>query len=160
MELQSIIDSLLEGKSSERIEGFIKFLSEKMWNEYNSYLMDKVLMIKNEVNTIAFNLPNAKENTPYDCTVTVPSDNANVEIYDVVGLSKDKHGLDITVSEDKRSFTISGTPTLEAMRKLTGGIPESTYELTMYYGYKGVMLPENHPVLERKITFVINQDPR
>ena len=36
MELQSIIDSLLEGKSSERIEGFIKFLSEKMWNEYNS----------------------------------------------------------------------------------------------------------------------------
>ena len=64
MELQSIIDSLLEGKSSERIEGFIKFLSEKMWNEYNSYLMDKVLIIKNEVNAIAFNLPNAKENTP------------------------------------------------------------------------------------------------
>ena len=77
-------------------------------------------MIKNEVNAIAFNLPNAKENTPYDCTVTVPSDNANVEIYDVVGLSKDEHGLDITVSEDKRSFTISGTPSLEAMRKLTG----------------------------------------
>ena len=160
MELQSIIDSFFDGKSSERSEGFVKFLSEKMWNEYNSYLMDKVLIIKNEVNAIAFNLPNAKENTPYDCTVAVPSDNANVEIYDVKGLSKEEHGLEITVSDDKRSFAISGTPSLEAMRKKTGGIPESTYELTMYYGYKGMMLPENHPVLERKISFVINQDPR
>ena len=75
MELQTIIDSFFEGKSSERSEEFIKFLSEKMWNEFNSYLMDKVLMIKNEVNAITFNLPNAKENTPYDCTVSVPSDN-------------------------------------------------------------------------------------
>ena len=147
MDIQSIIDSFFDGKSSECSEGFIKFLSEKMWNEYNSYLMDKVLIIKNEVNAIAFNLPNAKENTPYDCTVTVPSDNANVEIFDVKGLSKEEHGLEITVSDDKRGFTINGTPSLEAVRKMTGGIPESTYELTMYYGYKGVMLPENHPVL-------------
>ena len=32
MDIQSIIDFFFVGKSSERSEGFVKFLSEKMWN--------------------------------------------------------------------------------------------------------------------------------
>lgn len=160
MGIERLLEIISEGKDEKRIDDFFHFLSDRLWNQYNLYLMDQILIIENEVKAIPFNLPNAKENQPYSCSVEIPQDNEKLEIYDVVGLSLEKHGLTISVAEDRRSFSISGTPSLEAFRKMTGETPESTYELTMRYGYKGVMLPENHPVLERKITFVINQDPR
>lgn len=81
-------------------------------------------------------------------------------LVEVSGISEEMHGLTITVAEDGHSFTISGLPTLEPLRNGGTATAESTFELTLCYKYKGIFLPEDRPVLERKIPFVINQDPR
>ena len=74
MNIEKIIDILCEGRDEKKVEGFVRFLSDKLWNQYNDYLMDKVLMAENEVKAIAFNIPNAKENQPYDQKVVLPED--------------------------------------------------------------------------------------
>ncbi len=160
MNIDKVVDILCQGKDEEKIENFLKFLSEKLWNLYDEYLMDKLLIIENEVKSIAFNIPNAKENKPYEHTVCIPDDNPYMTIVSVSGLSEEIHGLSIKLAEDGRGFTISGTPSLEAMRKETGTVQESTFDVVLSYKYKGVEFPENRPFLERTISLVINQDPR
>ena len=78
---------------------------------------------------------------------------------DVVGLEQDIHGLQLMVAPDKHSFAITGTPTLEHFRK-DGATALSTFELTLKYHFSGMEMPAERPVLERKVQFVINQDPR
>lgn len=72
-------------------------------------------------------------------------------LVEVSGISEEMHGLTITVAEDGHSFTISGLPTLEPLRNGGTATAESTFELTLCYKYKGIFLPEDRPVLERKI---------
>lgn len=159
MNIEKIIDILCEGRDEKKVEGFVRFLSDKLWNQYNDYLMDKVLMAENEVKAIAFNIPNAKENQPYDQKVVLPED-SKVIIVSVTGLSVDKHGLSIEVAEDKKGFRITGTPSLEYYRKDGALVQTSSFDLIMRYQYEGLELPDSRPVLERPIPFIINQDPR
>lgn len=111
------------------------------------------------------NMPNAKENQIYNQTVEMPKVSSaqlpEVEILldDVVGLEQDIHGLQLMVAPDKHSFAITGTPTLEHFRK-DGATALSTFELTLKYHFSGMEMPAERPVLERKVQFVINQDPR
>ena len=135
MNIDKIIEILTKGQNEEKAEGFVKFLAEKLWNSYNDYLMDKVLVVENEIKSLQIVLPNAKEYQPYDYEVKAPHD--NMVIQSVTGLEKDIHGLTISDS-----------------------MPESNYELTIKYVYKGLELPDDRPVLERKISLIINQDPR
>ena len=158
MNIDKIIEILTKGQNEEKAEGFVKFLAEKLWNSYNDYLMDKVLVVENEIKSLQIVLPNAKEYQPYDYEVKAPHD--NMVIQSVTGLEKDIHGLTITVAEDGKSFTIQGTPSLDFFRKQSDSMPESNYELTIKYVYKGLELPDDRPVLERKISLIINQDPR
>lgn len=44
MNIEKMIGILCEGKDSKMIEGFIKFLGDKLWKQYDDYLMDKVLI--------------------------------------------------------------------------------------------------------------------
>lgn len=159
MNIEKIIDILCAGKDDKKVEGFLKFLTDKLWNQYNDYLMDKVLMAENEVKSISFNIPNAKENQPYDQTVSLP-DGCKVVIESVTGLTVEEHGLSIEVAEDKKSFKIIGTPSLESFRKDGASVQISSFELTMRYKYEGLELPDSRPVLERPVSFIINQDPR
>jgi serine/threonine protein phosphatase PrpC len=158
MNIDKIIEILTKGQNEEKAEGFVKFLAEKLWNSYNDYLMDKVLVVENEIKSLQIVLPNAKEYQPYDYEVKAPHD--NMVIQSVTGLEKDIHGLTITVAEDGKSFKIQGTPSLDFFRKQSDSMPESNYELTIKYVYKGLELPDDRPVLERKISLIINQDPR
>ena len=158
MNIEKIIDIVCQGKSEEQVEGFLNFLSDKLWNQYKEHLMDNVLVIENKVNALAFAIPNAKEGKEYSQTVNVPDE--KMVLVDVKGISEEIHGLKIVIAEDRHSFAISGTPSLEALRNGGTTTPESTFELTLFYKYKGLELPEDRPVLERKVPFVINQDPR
>lgn len=111
------------------------------------------------------NIPNAKENQTYAQTIAMPiislEQLAGVEIIleGVTGLNEETHGLILTVSSDGKSFSITGTPSLESFRK-DGATAQSAFELTLRYRFTGIEMPSDRPVLEKKIPFVINQDPR
>lgn len=159
MNIEKIIDILCEGRDENKVEGFVRFLVDKLWNQYNDYLMDKVLIAENEVKAIVFNIPNAKENQPYDQKVLLP-ENSKVVIESVTGLALEQHGLSIEVAEDKKSFRIIGTPSLEYYRQDGASVQTSSFDLIMKYQYEGLELPDSRPILERPIPFIINQDPR
>lgn len=164
MTLDKALQLLIGTDDEKKAEGFLHFLSGKLWGLYNEYIMDKVKMAESEIKW-NLNIPNAKENQEYSLTVEMPKLESayfsDVEIFleDVKGLNKDTHGLLLAVAPDKKSFSITGTPSLESFRK-DGAMAESTFELTLVYSFKGIDMPVAHPVLEKKVPFVINQDPR
>lgn len=164
MTFEKIIQTIIGDTNDERTEGFLRFLSSKLWGLYNDYLMDKIKVAESEI-VWNLNMPNAKENQIYNQTVEMPKVSSaqlpEVEILldDVVGLEQDIHGLQLMVAPDKHSFAITGTPTLEHFRK-DGATALSTFELTLKYHFSGMEMPAERPVLERKVQFVINQDPR
>lgn len=164
MTFEKIIQTIIGDTNDERAEGFLRFLSSKLWGLYNDYLMDKIKVAESEI-VWNLNMPNAKENQIYNQTVEMPKVSSaqlpEVEIIldDVVGLEQDIHGLQLMVAPDKHSFAITGTPTLEHFRK-DGATALSTFELTLKYHFSGMEMPAERPVLERKVQFVINQDPR
>lgn len=162
MELDKILQILIGSDSERKAEGFLHFLSDKLWGLYDDYIMDKVKVAENEI-PWNFNIPNAKENQEYAETISVPEVKSSIlpglEICfeEVCGLEQDKHGLVATVSQDGKSFSITGIPTLEAFRK-DGATAESTFELTIKYSLKSRDIDK--VVREKKVPFVINQDPR
>lgn len=165
MTLDKALQILIGNKDDEKAERFLQFLSDKLWGIYNTYVMDKIIMADSELKW-NLNMPNAKENIEYNQTVAMPQadtsvfDNVELTLVDIKGLDEEKHGLKLTVAPDGKSFAITGTPTLEAFRK-DGAVAESTFELTLTYKFSGdVEMTEERPTLERKIPFVINQDPR
>lgn len=164
MTFEKIIQTIIGDTNDERAEGFLRFLSSKLWGLYNDYLMDRIKVAESEI-VWNLNMPNAKENQIYNQTVEMPKVSSaqlpEVEILldDVVGLEQDIHGLQLMVAPDKHSFAITGTPTLEHFRK-DGATALSTFELTLKYHFSGMEMPAERPVLERKVQFVINQDPR
>lgn len=164
MNIDKIIEALVGDKDEGKVEGFLHFMSDKLWNLYNDYLMDKVKIAESEM-VWKLNMPNAKENQEYEETVDMPvltSDKLSgvaIILEGVSGLEKDIHGLCLTIAKDGKSFTIAGCPSLEYFRK-DGATAQSTFELTLRYRFAGMDMPEECPVLERKVPFVINQDPR
>lgn len=160
MDINRVLDIFLQGKNDWEAEGFVKFLSDDLWNKYNAFLMDKLLILENEVKTMPLTLPNAKEGVPYNQTVCLPDDRPDMFLVDVDGVTEDRHGLSVTVAEDGRSFTVSGTPSLEALRTEDGTVRDTNFKLTLYFRFKGFELPPNRPVLERELQIIINQDPR
>lgn len=162
MNIEKIIGILCEGKDDRKVEGFLKFFVEKLWNQYNEYLMDAVLVEENKVKELSFNIPNAKENQPYETVVTIDKQDVldKIVIQEVVGLTLEQHGLTIEVCEDKKSFKISGIPSLESFRKDGATVQVSSFDLVMKYQLEGLELPCDRPAFELTIPFIINQDPR
>lgn len=164
MTIEKIIQTIIGDTNEEKAEGFLRFLSSKLWELYNDYLMDKIKVTESGI-VWNLNMPNAKENQTYNQTVEMPkvssAQSTGVEIVldDVVGLKQEIHGLELVIAPDKHSFAITGTPTLEYFRK-DGATAQSTFELTLKYHFSGIEMPTEHPILERKVQFVINQDPR
>lgn len=165
MTLDKALQILIGNRDDDKAEKILHFLSDKLWELYNTDVMDKVKMADGGL-TWNLNMPNAKENIEYNQTIVMPQVNSDIlnnvelELVDVKGLDEDNHGLKLTVAPDGKSFTITGTPSLESFRK-DGAVAESTFELTLVYKFcGGIEMPENMPTLERKVPFVINQDPR
>lgn len=164
MTTEKILQTLIGEDNEERAVPFLHFLSEKLWNLYNEYLMDKVKMAENQI-TWSLNIPNAKENQAYKQTIDMPFatlekiGDISVVLESILGLDKDLTGLEAIISGDGKSFCISGIPTLENLRQ-NGAVAQSTFDLTLRYRFDGIEMPKDVPLLEKKISFVINQDPR
>lgn len=164
MTIDKIIQTIIGDVNEEKATGFLSFISEKLWGQYNDYLMDKIKVAESEI-VWNLNMPNAKENQIYNQTVEMPKVSfaqlTGVEIIldEVLGLEPNIHGLQLVIAPDKKSFAITGTPTLEHFRK-DGATAQSTFDLTVKFHFSGIEMPAERPVLERKLQFVINQDPR
>lgn len=164
MTIDRIIQAIIGDVSEEKEKGFLSFISEKLWRQYNDYLMDKIKVAESEI-VWNLNMPNAKENQIYNQTVEMPKVSSaqltGVEIIldEVLGLEPNIHGLQLVIAPDKKSFAITGTPTLEHFRK-DGATAQSTFDFTVKFHFSGIEMPAERPVLERKLQFVINQDPR
>lgn len=165
MTLDKALQIIIGNQDDDKAEKLLRFLSDKLWNQYKEHIMDKIKTVNGELKW-NLNIPNAKENIEYNQTIIMPQvnsdmfNNVDLELVDVKGLDEDNHGLKLTVAPDGKSFAITGTPSLEAFRK-DGAVAESTFEITLSYKFVGgIEMPEDSPALEHKITFVINQDPR
>lgn len=165
MTLEKALQIFIGNQEDKKAESFLKFLSDKLWDQYKEHIMDKIKMVNGELKW-NLNIPNAKENIEYNQTVSMPTinsdlfSNVELELVDVKGLTKEEHGVKLSVAPDGKSFAITGTPSLEAFRK-NGAVAESTFELTLCYKFIGdIEMSEDCPTLEHKIPFVINQDPR
>lgn len=163
MSIEKIIDILANGQNEEKTERFLKFLSDRLWDKYNEFLMDKIVVLQGDISKWAPNLQNASENKPYKCEFSLPEvtslPGVTIDIVDVSGISEEQHGLNVYLSEDKSKILIEGTPNLNYFRA-EGQSAESSYEIVVSYCFKGVEMPTDRPLLERRIPFIINQDPR
>ena len=107
MNIEKVIQLLIGTEDEKDTEGFLHFLSDKLWGLYNEYIMDKVKMAECEIKW-NLKIPNAKENQEYSLTVEMPKLESNIlsgtEIYieDVKGLDKDTHGLLLAVAPDHK----------------------------------------------------------
>lgn len=145
MNIDKIIQTFCNGEPEEKVQDFLTFFAEKLWAEYNEHLMDKRIIIENEINELPITIPNASAKKPYSTTVVIPSN--SLSEMELTGLTTEEHGLEITKNADGGSFLVSGTP-----------IVSGTFDLTLKYKYKKVIL--DRPYLERKLQIIINPDPR
>ena len=108
MNIEKVIDLLSNGESDERMSGFIKYYANKLWAEYNEYLMNEFVVIENKVKELPIVIPNASIRKPYNAIVSIPCE----EMTDITlsGLTEEAQGLKIEKQEDGKSFRISGTP--------------------------------------------------
>lgn len=164
MTIDRALDILLGTGNEKKAEGFLAFLSEKLWGQYNEYIMDKVKMAENEIKW-DLNIPNAKESQEYSQVVNMPTLSSSllpgveIRLENVKGVNKETHGLCLTVAQDHKSFSITGTPSLESFRK-NGATALSSFELTLEYTLEGIDMPKDSPCLTKKMPFIINQDPQ
>lgn len=164
MNIDKIIEVIIGDNNQDRTEGFLRFISEKLWCLYDEYIMDKIKMAENYIKW-NLDLPNAKENQTYSNTVTIPTipgdklPGMELVLVSAEGLDETNHGLSISISSDKKSFTITGTPCLDSFRE-GGATAQSTFDITLKCRIVGKEIPEDKGYFQETIPFVINQDPR
>ena len=165
MTIEQMLQLLVAGHDEEQTKRFLEFLSQKLWGQYDNYVMDLVKMMDGQLNW-NLPLPNAKEGQPYQQTAPLPQvdptahPGVRLELVGVEGLNEEKHGLRLEPTADGLAISISGTPSLEAFR-LGGAVPESVFDLTFTYRFTGGFgMPAACPVMTHTVPFVINQDPR
>lgn len=123
----------------------IQYLIDSHQTEYKNYMADLQTMAMNAVESLQLSLPNASVRKAYNHNLSFNNLPTNIIVLCIEGL--DDTGLLITPAEDGLNFTISGTPT-------TPG----TFEARLIYTFQG--RPSALPPLERKLSLIINPDPR
>lgn len=173
-----------EGITLEKRLDIMNFFSEKLYNEYNEYYMNRELVIKNKIDALDIALPNAKAGEDYIQLVKI--DDADIFEYWIEGLNetglftelevtlnpKEKTDIENDKSEimadviplnsedavsDSKNSIIIGNKNKGIVIK---GIPTTAgdYDITLKYKYRGWYTGCN--ILERKFKFTVNPDPR
>ena len=112
MNIDKVLQILLEDCNDDKAENFLRFLSGKLWNLYDEYLMDKIKMAESEI-VWNLNIPNAKENQTYSQTVEMPRlaseklAGVDIVLESITGLDEETHGLLLNVAPDGKSFSIT-----------------------------------------------------
>lgn len=176
-----------EGVSVEKHSDIMNFISEKLYNEYNEYYMNRELVIKNRVDSLNISLPNAKVGEEYSQLVKI--EDIDVYEYWLEGLNGTGLHTELEIilnsQEDVCEANCTGgdgventTPNSDGMACNTSeqencitigtpshgivikGIPSvaGDYNITLKYKYKDWY--EGCNILERKFKVAVNPDPR
>ena len=126
-------------------DDFEKRLIGGLWNKIKNERMDERLIIKNAVDAAPIMLPNGRVGEQYKAENDFVID--GVDEYEILGL--DSMGLSYEKTE--KGFVISG---LAEPEDIKGG----DFPITLRYKPKGLL--EGEDWLERKLTLILNPDPR
>lgn len=126
-------------------EDFEKRLVCGLWNKIKSERMDERLIIKNAVDAAPIMLPNGRVGEQYKAENDFVID--GVEDYEILGLN----AIGLTYEKTEKGFIISGTAQPEDIK---GG----DFPLTLRYKPQGLL--EGEEWLERKLTIILNPDPK
>ena len=129
--------------SLEEEKDFTRFFVERLFNDYNDNYMANETKYKTLINDLEITLPNGTVGKDYAASFIIPTDIATITTIERTESSK---GLEIS-NDENGQVTISGSP------ENAGDI-----DLIIKYTFPGWI--EGKPVLERKISFSINPDPR
>lgn len=127
------------------LEGFENWLIGSLWKKMKQERMDERLIIKNAVESAPIILPNGRVGEQYKA----PNDFTieGVEDYEIVGLE----AVGLNYDKTDNGFVISG---LAQPEDIKGG----DFPLILRYKPKGLL--EGEEWLERKLTLILNPDPR
>ena len=129
--------------STPETKDFIRWMTTEAWNNYQKDRMDKKIIVKNRIDSHPIVIPNATKGKHYSSPViTLPTEDA----FDFSIEGPDELGL-IVLHDSDGVFKIAGTP------QVTGD-----FHFTLRYKYHGWL--EGEPLLERKIPFAVNPNPR
>ena len=130
----------------EEFDDFINRQVCGLWNKIAKERMDERLIIKNAVDSANIMLPNGRVGEPYKAPVEL-REIEGIEDYELDGL--DAIGLNYDKTET--GFVVSGIAQPEDIK---GG----DFPLILRYKPKGLLAGEKW--LERKLTLILNPDPR
>ena len=129
--------------SAAEASDFINWAVRDAWDRYQQYVMDQRKVIENEINALPLKISNATRGKEYlSENIQLPSD--KVTVVSIEGL--DEVGLN-AVTTDDGIIRVQGIPT-EA----------GDFIITILYKYIGWF--DGQPLLERKIPFAVNHNPR
>lgn len=123
---------------------FINWMVRDAWNRYQKYVMEQRTIIDNEIKALSLKISNATKGKEY-CSenIQLPSDKVT-DVVSIEGL--DEIGLR-AVTTDDGIIRIQGTP-----------VQAGDFIITIRYKYMGWI--DGQPLLERKIPFAVNPNPR
>lgn len=177
--LEKIFENIYSnGLSEERYCDIKEFISEKLISEYNDYVMNREIVAKNKVNTLDIVLPNAKVGDYYSQLLKI-EDEEIIE-YWIEGLKKtglevvpeivlDFQKEDNTMVQGSANLEVFDNGNIECQKQVIGTkikglvikgnpIMSGDFDITLKYKYKGWF--DGCNILERKLRFAINPDPR
>lgn len=140
---QLLLESGIKTTSSE-IKNFSKWFIKDSWDRYQNHCMDQRVIAVNTLNSVHINIPNATQGKPYKSgIITLPTE----MVYDYEFLGLDVLGLEASCINGQNEFIIQGNPTKAG-------------DFNIILRCKYLNWHQGSPLLERKINFAVNPDPR
>ncbi len=142
-----LVDALAARKiSTNRPEAldFIDWMLKRSWADYQKDCMDIRIIIMNRINGLDIAIANGTKGKPYaSAPIKLPTDIA----FDYQFEGLEEIGLKAVPGEEEGTFTIEGTPSCAG-----------DFTIVLKYKYDGWL--EGRDLLERRIPFAVNADPR
>ncbi len=129
--------------SEAETEDFIQWMLLNSWTNYQDHCMDQRTIIENEVNSLPLKISNAIKDKPY---TSEPIQLPPIKTYGYQIEGIEELGLIPVIGADGIIY-LQGTPT-----------KAGDFTITIKYKYDG-WIP-GRPVLERKLPFAVNPNPR
>ncbi len=127
--------------TTEAVDKFINWRLSQDWTQYNQSAMDRIQVVKTQIDALPLSLPNAKKGVAYTASISIPTD--LVDWYRIVGL--EGSGMKISEVTDG-SCEISGSPEIA-----------NDYTLLLEYHVAG---DESADFYTRELHLAVNPDPR
>lgn len=176
-----------EGISAEKQLDMMNFFSEKLYNEYSEYYMNREIVIKNRIDSLDIILPNAKFGEDYSQLIKIEDTDISeywIEGLEPIGLyvelESDQNFKQGTFVDNEKCENIVSSISVNSVDDesniseqencsvigsrgkgiIIKGSPTSAgdYDIVLKYKYQGWYKGCN--ILERKFKFVVNPDPR